>query len=67
MRQYEAWTVPLLTAALLALTGWIYTTGNRVVALETRVPSLEDNVKEIRKDVREIREWLRPKGPPGSR
>jgi cbb3-type cytochrome oxidase subunit 3 len=51
----------VVTAALLALTAWIYSTGNRVTALEAKVPPIEENVRVIRDQVSDIHGWLMDK------
>jgi hypothetical protein len=48
----------VMTAAFLALAAWIYSTGNRVTALEVRQPSLEEKVEIIRQDVKDIKDYL---------
>lgn len=58
MRLKDELVIPLITAAFLAMAAWVYTTGNRVTALEVRQPTLEENLKEIRQDVKDIRAWL---------
>ena len=53
-----AWS--LVTAALLGLCGWVYTTGNRVTALEEREKSISQKLDDIGMDVRQIRNWIIP-------
>lgn len=60
----------LLIASLTALAGWIYTTGNRVTALEISDKALDradlatiEKLNEIHKDVREIRSFLMRSSP----
>jgi hypothetical protein len=65
MRIPDSFILPIIASAFLALAGWIYTTGNRVTALETRQPTIEENLKVIREDVREIRQWVVPNAPVG--
>jgi hypothetical protein len=48
----------LISAAFLALAGWVYTTGNRVTALETRQPTIEERLERIQSDVSQIRDYL---------
>jgi cbb3-type cytochrome oxidase subunit 3 len=60
MRIPDSVAVPVVTGALLALAAWVYSTGNRVAALEARQPTIEENLNVIREDVRQIRDWVVP-------
>ena len=55
---FEKALVGFLTAAVLGLSGWVYSTGNRVSAVEATQTSIQDSVQVIREDVREIRKAL---------
>jgi hypothetical protein len=61
MRVPDNFILPIIASAFLALAGWIYTTGNRVTALEARVPPIEENVRVIRDQVSDIHGWLMDK------
>jgi hypothetical protein len=60
-KDWDKWLLGILSAAVIALCGWIYTTGSRVSALETADKSQIEMLAEIHKDVREIRAWLMDK------
>jgi hypothetical protein len=68
MNQYfEKVVMSLLSAAVLGLSGWVYTTGSRVTAIEVQQTATQQNVQEslqvIRDDVRDLRNaLLGPKG-----
>lgn len=64
MEFVEKAIIGALSGALLGLSGWVYSTGSRVSAVETAQAGMKDDVKVIREDVREIRKvLLGPKGP----
>jgi hypothetical protein len=48
----------LISAGFLALAGWVYSTGNRVTALETMQPGIEKRLDTIGADVKDIRNYL---------
>lgn len=57
----------VITAAFLALAAWIYSTGNRVTALEIQQPNtqkmlelIRDEQKGMHEDIRQIRDWVVP-------
>lgn len=52
---FEKFILSALTAAVVALGGWVYSTGSRVTAAEVSQSSIKDDVRVIRDDVREIR------------
>lgn len=51
----EKLVLSILSAAIVGLGGWVYSTGSRVTAAEVSQESIKDDVKVIRDDVREIR------------
>jgi hypothetical protein len=53
----------VMTAAFLALAAWIYSTGNRVTALEAQAPGMEKKVDFILQDVKDIKTWLMGPAP----
>lgn len=59
-RNLDKLILGLVSAGFIALAGWIYTTGNRVTALETKIPTIDDKLNTIQTDVRDIRNWLMP-------
>lgn len=48
----------LVSAAILALAGWVYSTGQRVAVVETQSSSIQQQLNEIHTDVRELRNKL---------
>jgi hypothetical protein len=63
----EKLVVAVVSATMLGVVGWVYSTGNRVTALETRQPVIEKKLDNIAEDVRQIRDWIVPAPRPGKR
>lgn len=49
----------LLTAAVVGLSGWIYSVGTKVAAVEANESHVRESIQVIRDDVREIRDAIR--------
>lgn len=49
----------ILTAAIVGLSGWVYSIGTKVAAVEANEPHIRESIQVIRDDVREIRDAIR--------
>lgn len=51
-----AWSI--VTASVLALTGWVYSTSQRVATTEAQIAAQEKQLNDIHDDVRDLRTFL---------
>ncbi len=55
MQPYLNALLGVVSAAVIGLAGWVYTTANRLTASEVRNAAMAAEIHEIHEDVRELR------------